>query len=647
MVSIIVPIYNLEGLIPKCINSIIAQTNANWELILVDDGSTDSSLAICTNFASSDNRIKIISQQNSGAAAARQTGVNIAMGEWITFVDGDDILPPDAISLLITATLEDNDADIIAGNVTTQLPTQKISNHSDSKTSCNSDEYISLLLKDLANYGPYGKLFKRELFDKACWDSNIPLSNYEDLLMLVSLSSVASKIIIRNDLNVYTYVLRNDSASKSHLSATECQILFDNLSPLVNDRETFFLFRLRRIYDNCIVNGEKLYYRSDLIQNLLKDRNKHKLSGHDRLILLMLYSKRLRHIVSKRHSANIEMRKGISVSIIISAYNEEKNIARAIKSATAQSLKDIEVIVVNDASTDKTADIVSSFAATDNRIRLISHDTNMGLNNTRITGLNAANGEFITFMDGDDTIEPFAAEKLYQQAIDSTCDIIAMGTRRVTRFLRLKLPFFSPAKAFNKQQYNTQDLLPLLLGKSGISLSLCDKLYRRELLLSLNLKGETLFMGEDMLTNLRIFNGKAKISWIDYIGYNWTTGGDSSKSAAELWYANKNLCNRCFEILEEINASTAENLHALACGAVNSFIYAISQQLVNPFASTRKCKEWIKAELQSDFWDNVIPHLNDNYDAIAQRDTDGTLNIARQHLNTHRLSYLALKLLMQ
>ena len=337
----------------------------------------------------------------------------------------------------------------------------------------------------------------------------------------------------------------------------------------------------------------------------------------------------------------------IPISIIIPAYNEEKSIARAIKSATAQSLKDIEVIVVNDASTDQTADIVSSFAATDNRIHLISHDTNMGLNKTRITGLNAANGEFITFMDGDDTIEPLAAEKLYQQAVDSACDIIAMGTRRVTRFLRLKLPFFSPAKAFNKQQYNTQDLLPLLLGKSGISLSLCDKLYRRELLLSLNLKGETLFMGEDMLTNLRIFNGKAKISWIDYIGYNWTTGGDSSKSAAELWYANKNLCNRCFEILEEINASTAENLHALACGAVNSFIYAISQQLGSPFASKHKCKEWIKTELQSDFWDNVIPHLNDCHETIVQRDADGTLNIARQHLNTHRLSYLALKLLMQ
>lgn len=645
MVSIIVPIYNLEGLIPKCINSIIAQTNANWELILVDDGSTDSSLAICTDFASSDNRIKIISQQNSGAAAARQTGVNIAMGEWITFVDGDDILPPDAISLLIAATHEDNNADIIAGNITTQLPNQKISNHSDSKTSCNSDEYISLLLKDLANYGPYGKLFKRELFNNACWDSNIPLSNYEDLLMLVSLSSVASKIIIRNDLNVYTYVLRNDSASKSHLSATECQILFDNLSPLVNDSETFFLFRLRRIYDNCIVNGEKLYYRSDLIQNLLKDRNKHKLSGHDRLILLMLYSNRLRNIVSKRHSTNIKMRKGISVSIIISAYNEEKSIARAIKSATAQSLKDIEVIVVNDASTDKTADIVSSFAATDNRIHLISHDTNMGLNNTRITGLNAANGKYVIFMDADDTIETQAMEQLYNKAIKSQCDIVAMGIRRVTPLFRIKLPFFSPARAFNKNIYNTRELLPLLLGKNGISLSLCDKLYRREMLQSLNLKAENVFMGEDMLTNLRIFNSSSKLSWIDYIGYNWTTGGDSSKSASELWENNKTLCLRCHEILKEMGATSHEHMKALACGAADSFIYSISQQLANPFASKGKCKTWVTTELQSDFWDNIVPLLGNSHTTISNRDADGTIKIASQNLNAHRLSFLTLKLL--
>lgn len=334
-----------------------------------------------------------------------------------------------------------------------------------------------------------------------------------------------------------------------------------------------------------------------------------------------------------------------SVSIIISAYNEEKYIARAIKSAISQSLTDIEVIVVNDASTDKTTDIVASFSATDNRVKLISHNKNMGLNQTRITGLNSANGEYILFMDGDDTIEPFSAEKLYKQAIDSKCDIIVMGIRRVTRFFHIKYPFFSPSKVFDKPQYDIKHLLPLLLGKNGLSLSLCDKLYRRDLLLSLNLKRETLFMGEDMLTNLRIFNTSAKLSWIDYIGYNWTTGGDSSKSTIELWNDNKILCIRCNEILEELNATTSENMHALACGAVNSFIYSISQQLVNPFASKQKCKAWVKAELQSNFWDKVIPYLDNSHIIISKRDADGTIKIARQNLNVHRLSFLALKFL--
>lgn len=644
MVSIIIPIYNLENLISRCINSIITQTYANWELILVDDGSTDRSLDICKDFAKKDYRITVIHQSNAGASSARKTGVRSASGEWITFVDGDDELPIDAISALLSAANYDDD--IIVGNITTRLHYRESSSYNHLRLKCSGKEYISMLLNDSIYCGPCGKLFRRDLFSNAKWNSNIPLSNYEDLLMLVALASIAKKIIIRHDLNVYTYILRDNSASKSHLTTDKCQILFNELSSFVDNNEAFFLFRLRRLYDNCIVNGEKLAFKDKIISDIIKNKHKYNLLGHDKIILLMLYSRILRNIVAKRHRNKIDMRKDVSVSIIISAYNEEKHIARAIKSAISQSLTNIEVIVVNDASTDKTTDIVASFSATDNRIRLISHDTNMGLNKTRITGLNAANGEFVTFIDGDDTIEPLAAEKLYQQAVDSACDIIAMGARRVTRFLHIKLPFFSPAKAFIQQQYNTRDLLPLLLGKNGLSLSLCDKLYRKDFIKAIWTYAEPNFYGEDMLTNLRIFNTDASLGWIDYIGYNYTTGGASKKSAIDTWNDDKRLYNRCRSVLEEINASTSENMHALACGAVNSFIYSISQQLVNPFASKRKCKEWINTELQSDFWDKVIPYLGSSHIAICNRDAADTLEIARQHLKAHRLSFLALKFLM-
>lgn len=89
-ISIITPIYNADKYISNCIESILAQTYTDWELILVDDGSKDSSLSICEKFSKLDNRIKVVSQENSGPSAARNKGLEIARGEYICFVDADD-----------------------------------------------------------------------------------------------------------------------------------------------------------------------------------------------------------------------------------------------------------------------------------------------------------------------------------------------------------------------------------------------------------------------------------------------------------------------------------------------------------------------------------------------------------------------------
>lgn len=90
MISIIVPVYNVEAHLDKCITSIIAQTNPYWELILIDDGSTDKSGIICDEYAKTDSRIRVFHQPNSGASVARNKGISIAKGEFITFIDADD-----------------------------------------------------------------------------------------------------------------------------------------------------------------------------------------------------------------------------------------------------------------------------------------------------------------------------------------------------------------------------------------------------------------------------------------------------------------------------------------------------------------------------------------------------------------------------
>jgi len=107
-ISVIVPIYNMEPYLPKCLDSIMAQTHRDLEIILIDDGSTDSSSKICDEYAEKDKRIKVINKKNGGVASARNAGLRTATGEYIAFVDSDDWIEPTMYSELLNVCLSHN-----------------------------------------------------------------------------------------------------------------------------------------------------------------------------------------------------------------------------------------------------------------------------------------------------------------------------------------------------------------------------------------------------------------------------------------------------------------------------------------------------------------------------------------------------------
>lgn len=109
-VSIITPVFNAEKYLSKCIESVLGQIVSNWELLLIDDGSTDNSLAICNRFSSTDTRIKVFKQSNQGPSCARNIGLSQALGKWICFLDADDWIDPD---FLLKFESKHNDNDLI------------------------------------------------------------------------------------------------------------------------------------------------------------------------------------------------------------------------------------------------------------------------------------------------------------------------------------------------------------------------------------------------------------------------------------------------------------------------------------------------------------------------------------------------------
>ena len=111
-ISVIVPVYNVEAYLEKCVRSVLAQTCPHWELLLVDDGSTDHSGAMCNALAQTDPRIRVIHQKNQGLGGARNTGIGAAAGEWLAFLDSDDWLEPKALEQALS-TAEKTGADLV------------------------------------------------------------------------------------------------------------------------------------------------------------------------------------------------------------------------------------------------------------------------------------------------------------------------------------------------------------------------------------------------------------------------------------------------------------------------------------------------------------------------------------------------------
>ncbi|MDD7261756.1 MAG: glycosyltransferase family 2 protein [Fusobacterium mortiferum] len=212
-VSIIVPIYNVVQYLEKCINSICNQTYKNIEIIMVDDCSTDGSRELAKELSKKDNRITFVQRsKNGGLSAARNTGMKIATGYWITFVDSDDWLENNCIEELYQTAKKDN-ADIVVGGVYYSYKDKKPIEKDffyNLKTSSSQQKKVALLK-------PYacGKLYRLELIKKLKIDFPEEIKRAEDLSTVVPWMTYTDKISIVNK-PLYYYFQRENSLSNSN-----------------------------------------------------------------------------------------------------------------------------------------------------------------------------------------------------------------------------------------------------------------------------------------------------------------------------------------------------------------------------------------------------------------------------------------------
>lgn len=164
-VSIVVPVYKAESFLPRCIDSVLKQSFPDWELILVDDGSPDASGALCEEYASRDERICVLHEENRGQSAARNTGMGRCRGEYLTFLDADDFLAADALEFLVTRIKEGSFDIVMAGHWRVE-PDGSTPVQSDTWQESEDIRQIqeNILCNRLPNF-VWGKLYRRTLWD--------------------------------------------------------------------------------------------------------------------------------------------------------------------------------------------------------------------------------------------------------------------------------------------------------------------------------------------------------------------------------------------------------------------------------------------------------------------------------------------------
>lgn len=237
LVSVIVPVYQVEKYIDKCIQSIMKQTYQNIEVILVDDGSSDQSGNICDQYAFLDNRIQVIHKHNGGLAAARNSGAAAARGNWYCFIDGDDHIAPDYIEYLLTlCQINHADMSCCMYDIVYEMPEERDNNikidQFEEIVAYTPEEFTYLLLCDKVASYAWNKLYRASLWTNIGFNETMNI--YEDSTTLYKVASQANKIICGSERKYY-YVQRQTSLLHNNRNMRN----ISNYFTVLNDQENY------------------------------------------------------------------------------------------------------------------------------------------------------------------------------------------------------------------------------------------------------------------------------------------------------------------------------------------------------------------------------------------------------------------------
>jgi glycosyltransferase involved in cell wall biosynthesis len=452
--SVIIPVCNGEAYLENTLLSLQNQTLKNIEIICADDGSTDGTPCIIEKFAAADKRIRSVRLAHRGAGAARNIGLSRAKGKYVIFLDADDSFSPDLLEKVYEKGRRTQAEVLLFGAKRCDDRTGEITEapwylrrEMLPETEIFSRRDMDGRLLEITSPAPWTKAFDREFLLKNKLKFQ-ELRNSNDVFFVLTALALADKIsAVDEDLVCYRFSREGslqDKKSDNPLCFLEAYCaVYDELNKrgIYAEVEKGFC---NTVISGCIYNLDSVK-REDakwkIISALCSEKftgmgildheddyyripeNKYRLKGLKYALETRQKRERRYDALEERGVKECDKEITPKVSVIIPVCNTEKYLRECLDSIISQSLRDIEIICIDDGSFDSSPEILIDYAKRDKRIGIWSQE-NSGLSVARNKGLSHARGEYVYFLDSDDTLEPDALLDLYSQSKKEELDVL-------------------------------------------------------------------------------------------------------------------------------------------------------------------------------------------------------------------------------
>lgn len=430
-VSILVPIYNVEKYLDQCLDSIVNQTLKNIEIICINDGSTDGSLKIIQKYADNDSRIRIIDKKNSGYGHSMNLGIEAATGEYVGIVESDDYAEFDMFETLYNLAKKD-DLDIARSNF--YYYTSKTDTHIKSNLSVVPHNKVYAPANELSVFYQQPSIWASIYRTSFIKENEIkfletPGASYQDTAFSFKVYSLAKRFEIIDKPFIH---YRIDGGSSSFQNNTKVYCVCDEYEEIKRFiKEKGLYEKYRYLVPHLQYNGYKWNYN-----RLTEPYNTQFMSrwhtefkeeyGLGNISEKVFNDEEYKNAMEIINFGNIT--KLPKISVIVPVYNVESYLRKCLDSIVNQTLRELEIICVNDGSTDRSLEILQEYATKDTRIKIVDK-ANGGSSSARNAGLDIATGMYISFVDSDDWIE----KETYELALKNieNADIVIFGTNVV------------------------------------------------------------------------------------------------------------------------------------------------------------------------------------------------------------------------